>query len=251
MSSVYTVIVRNERDIETIEVYAGVQSALGRAFHLANLHEKNLKRINISPDEEKLEDGSIRWVFLNTYEVFVGVFFKRIESSLLSKRDRLSSVVGIDTPAITFTLPQTVPSLADVKASDVPRGFDPEDVVIGLPAYDIMDRSMPAGFDLNNKPILMGTLLDDPYSVKGPENLTTHQKWALVIARARKNPDWRTLPKGYSGYAPHAASALPELEAKSPFGELIMEGEIDTLQAIYDDALLKDNVDRDLPGYLF
>jgi hypothetical protein len=276
MSGVYTVLAVSKGHITVVETYAGVQSAITRGWHVATeLASQNTDWVSVSPSEEKLPGGIIRWVFLDTSLNYVAVYFSHIEESLKSRKDRLSLADRIGSTlnddgsikpealtgefgGITFTLPRTVPSLADVKASDVPRGFDPEDVVIvgdeqlaPTPAYNMFDRTLPAGFDLNNRPILMGQLLDDPYSVKGPENLTTHQKWALVIARARKNPNWCTLPKGYSGYAPHASVALPELEQKTAFGELIMEGEISALQTIYDDAMLKDNVDRDQPGYFF
>lgn len=269
MSGVYTVLATSKGSVVVIETYAGVQSAMTRGWHVAvELASQNTDWVSVSPTEEKLPGGAARWVLLDTSHNYVAVYYSHIDESLKSRKDRLSLVDRLGSslnddgtlkpssltdllPVITFTTPRTVPSLADVKASDIPRGMDPEDVVIlgdenlqavHVPAYDIMDRKLPAGFDLNNKPILMGDMLDDPYRAKAPENLTTHQKWALVIARAKKDPDWRTLPKGYSGYCPHAEVALPELEARTQFGELIMEGEIATLQGIYDDAMLRVNV---------
>lgn len=232
MSGVYVVLAVSKGIVTTMETYAGVHSAMTRGWHVAiELASQNTDWVRVSPNEEKLAGGSVRWVLLDTSLNYVAVYFSYIEESLKSRKDRLSLADRIGS---TFHDDGTI-------KSDVLADVAPDPAPVHIPAYDPLDRSLPAGFDLNNRPILMGQLLDDPYKAKAPENLTLPQQWALVIARAKKEPDWRTLPKGYSGFAPHSDVALPELEAKTSFGELIMQGEIALLQSIYDDAMLAAN----------
>lgn len=233
MSAVYTVLAVSKGLITVVETYAGVQSAMTRGWHVAiELASQNTDWVRVSPNEEKLAGGTSRWVLLDTSLNYVAVYFSYIEDSLKSRKDRLS---------LADRIGSVLQDDGSINASTLSDMVVPAVQPVHVPAYDVLDRSLPAGFNLQGKPILMGELLDDPYNAKAPENLTLPQQWALVIARAQKDPDWRTLPKGYSGFAPHADVALPELKNKTPFGELIMQGEIAALQSIYDDAMLAVN----------
>ncbi len=207
MSHVYMVVATKDSEVEVCEAYAGVQSALGRGFQLAS-DKAGPGRTDLfiaSPKEETLLDGTIRWVFMDTNKQSVAVFYREIATSLLSQKDPMNVLSG-------FT--QTV-------APPPP------------PAYDIEDRSLPVGWFYDGKPALMADMQDRPWDVKDPLNdLTDNQKWALTIARVKKSPGYRQIPKGYSGFTADQAFALKELEGKTQTGQQIRDAEIEMLQVL-------------------
>lgn len=202
MSSVYMVVSTKDSEIEVCEAYAGVQSALGRGFQLAS-DKAGRGRTDLfiaSPQEETLLDGTIRWVFMDTNKQSVVVFYREIATALLSAKDPMNNVGHV----VTSPSP---------------------------PTYDMEDKTLPAGWFYDGKPALMSDMQDRPWDIKDPvSDLTDNQKWALVIARVKKSPGYKQIPKGYSGLVVDQAFALKELETQSQTGLQIRDAEIEMLQ---------------------
>ncbi len=202
MSHVYIVVATKDADVETCESFAGATQALGRAFQLSS-DKSGVGRtdlFNPSPKEEVMTDGSTRWVFMNTNKQSVVVTYRKVESSLLSQKDPLSVIA-------TRFQNVAIPSLSKY-----------------LPVYDFKDRSLPAGWRKDGTPVLMGSVLDDPYNMIDPFTLTEAQKWALVTARIRKAPNYKSR---YSLL--DSRDMLLELKKRSPIGLGIRDIEIEEL----------------------
>ncbi len=207
MSHVYIVVATKDADIETCESFAGATQALGRAFQLSS-DKSGVGRtdlFNPSPKEEVMTDGSTRWVFMNTNKQSVVVTYRKVESSLLSQKDPLSVIA-------TRFQNVAIPSLSDKY----------------LPVYDFKDRSLPAGWRKDGTPVLMGSVLDDPYNMIDPFTLTEAQKWALVTARMRKAPNYKSR---YSLL--DSRDMLLELKKRSPIGLGIRDIEIEELFVLF------------------
>lgn len=203
--SVYIVVGTEDSDVKFCEAYAGVQSALGRAIQISSdfAGRGRIDLIDTSPKEECLLDGSTRWTFMDTNVHSVVVIFRHIATALPSQRDPVS-VQGL------------------VKDNAPPP-----------PPYNMEDRSLPVGWFYDGKPALMGDMQDHPYDVKDPvTDLTDNQKWALTIARVKKSPGYRQIPKGYSGFTADQAFALKELEGRTQTGQQIRDAEIEMLQIL-------------------
>src|SRR5512135_286081 len=126
MSAVYMVVSTKDSEVEVCEAYAGIQSALGRGFQLAS-DKAGRGRTDLfvpDPKEEHLMDGTIRWVFMDTNKQSVVVFFREIACALLSSKDPFS---------VMSCAPQSVAPLPP-------------------PAYDMEDRSLPAGWFHDGRP---------------------------------------------------------------------------------------------------
>lgn len=242
--SVYIVVSTKESEIEYCEAYAGANAAMGRAAQLAfdKAGKGHADLVDTSPKEELLTDCSTRWVFMNTNKQTVEVVFRKIETALPAHNT--SAVPPSPMPAI----PQPFGMVAIAMPGDSPwvdRGFgalppppspihDPTPPA--RPAYDFQDRSLPVGWKLDGRPALMSDLLDDPADVQDPLNLTDAQKWAVVMARVSKSPGWKGVPKG-SPIAWFSRDALTQLKSKSSIGELLRDGEIESLHHLRDDLM--------------
>ena len=102
------------------------------------------------------------------------------------------------------------------------------------PPFNFMDRTLPAGWNVDDKPILMGQLLDNPDSIKDPLlESTEEQKWALVKARIRKSPHFAIIPDGLSGYVPSRNDALKAVEDRSDLGVRIRNADIQRLHDLW------------------
>lgn len=231
MSHAYIVVATTDTEIVACEAFAGVQSALGRAFQLASEKaNRNIHHINTTPSEETLPDGSLRWVFMDTNRQSVIVFFRKIEEALLSAKDPMSVIGGLS-------------NVKDVPKSLVPSGTwaqitQPPPAPPPVPVYNFTDHSLPVGWHLNGKPALMEDMAKNPFDIKDPLwDLTEDQKWALVEARVRKSPGFRGIPKGYSGYSPDQTTCSLELRDRTLFGTQIRDGEIEALHAAREDMM--------------
>lgn len=106
MSGVYVVAAIAHGKLEVLETYAEVQSALGRAWNLATFrHDLTVDEANASPPEECMPDGSIRWVVLQNAHAFVGIFYKKIQISLMPKKD----LAALDGLTYAWTPPPPAP----------------------------------------------------------------------------------------------------------------------------------------------
>lgn len=243
MSGVYIVlVVNNKAEVEACEAYAGVQTALGRAWHLAVAKSgQNPIYANPSPPEEKLEDGSVRWIFLHTERYEVVVVFRNIETVLISKKDPMEvrQSWAVPVPSQVF--------IGDGYASSMPplRIAVVSPSSICLEKDDPSRRDLPGGWDYSGKPITVGFLLDNSADVKLTADLSEVQRWALTIARVNKRPNFITGVDAkriwINGLAQVVGGvfdqffALEELKNRTPNGQAIVEQECAYLDALCDE----------------
>ncbi len=204
MSSVYAVVVTSNINdclyVDAVEAYAGAQAALGSALRWAAKKTNNITFVDTSPEEEKMEDGSIRWIFLDTSKHFVGVIFTRIETALPAQNTRLDAVRSMP-----------VVSVPVVPAPPAP------------PVYSLDDDTLPAGWFHDGKPARMKDLKEDPEGIKPIWDLNEEEKWALVIARVTKHLQF---VQKSSGFTMVIEGALATLKARTPVGVSIRDKEL-------------------------
>lgn len=242
--SVYIVVSTKESEIEFCEAYAGANAAMGRAAQLAfdKAGRGHADLVDTSPKEELLSDCSTRWMFMNTNKQSVQVIFRKIEVALPAHNANATPPAPIPSvsPLLFGMVAIAPPAPKIVDDPWVDRGFGalpPPPPPIHVPtAYDFRDRSLPVGWKQDGTPALMGDLLDSPYDVQDPANLTDAQKWALVTVRVSKSPGWKGIPKG-SPIAWFSRDALVQIKNKSAIGELLRDGEIESLHHLRDDLL--------------
>ena len=226
MGSVYTVIsIKNGAELETLEVYAEVQHALGRAFALAHFASiQHPEWMVHAPIEEATgPDGSLRWVFLDTSKNYVAIHYKPIMDAIPSRKDPLDVVKNFST-SDGYRIFKNTPAVTLVDGYHSMFHSKP------LSKDDPTDRSLPAGWGYDNKPVTMDTLLDYPYDVKSTKELTEAQKWALVTSRVRKRLGFSIFVPG-TGIFVHR-STLKELEGKTALGADIVRLECEWLDRV-------------------
>lgn len=227
MSHIYAVVATKDSDIETCEVFSGVQLALGRAFQLAS-NKAGLGRTDLfdaAPAEETLPDGTLRWVFMDTNRQSVVVFYRPIADSLLSQKDPNSVVLNI--PPVRIGMGIVNPRDVAVTVTNSPG------III-----DFLDPRLPVGWKFDGTPAFMSDMEERPSEVKDPLNdLTDAQKWALVTARIRKNHNWFGTPKGHSGTAVYRHQAIKEVLDKTALGQSLRDFEMENLHALREDLV--------------
>lgn len=244
MSSVYAVVVTSNINdclyVDAVEAYAGSQAALGSALRWATRKTNNITFVDTSPEEEKMEDGSIRWVFLDTSKHFVGVIFTRIETSLPAQNTRLdavrtmpvvpqSSVVMLDGYQSSVR-----PSLAELIKQKLQQNLN---VVETVDAWK--EENLPGGWDVDGEPVRMKHYKDSAEDIKDPiAELTENEKWALVIARVSKRPKFFVT---VSGYTYHQSFILDELKARTLAGVEIRNRELQQLSQYRDKMIQSDH----------
>jgi hypothetical protein len=202
---VYVVTAREDDVVDVCETYSTENLALGRGLQLAATYA-GPGRVDLwesSPASQVWTDSTLRWIFMDTNKHTVQVVRCEVRGALLSVKDPASNVPPIHVPT--------------------------------PPPYDFMDRSLPAGWSLDGKPILMSDLLADPRNVRDPLTLTDAQKYALVTARIRKSPDYRSQPIRFFTYYQNAA--LRDLATRSLDAEELRDSEILSLQSLLGDLL--------------
>lgn len=94
--------------------------------------------------------------------------------------------------------------------------------------YNFMGPNLPIGWFYNGKPALMKDLLTNPFDIKDPlVDLTEAQKWALVEVRVRLSSmqlEWKN-------------NIIPRLQAKTSYGLMIRDEEIESLHALREDLM--------------
>ena len=239
MSAVYVVIVSNMlSEVEVCEVYAGVQSALGRAFHLATARAGNPTFVNASPEEERLEDGTVRWAFLDTNKVFVGVLFKHIEAGLNARNTRLDAVKAVPTVPAFSPQPALVLDGYQSHYHDDQMSIDVEfDEPEPVPTLNELNQmvsqstldfdDMPAGWFYDGRPARMKDMKKSPELVKDHvDELNEDEKWALIIARISKRCK---IYKQINGFTEIMEMAIEALKNKTPVGLQIRNTELEFL----------------------
>jgi hypothetical protein len=218
MEGVYVVlgIVSSILDVKVCEVYtdkdAAFKSAIALAEEVCPPHRTDW--LDRNPQEEKSERLS-RWVFLDTSAKAVMVTFQKIIESPAGVNDLRS-------------VPDDPISLPDPVIQVIPTSKD-----------DAEDRSLPGGWYFNNKPAIFGELLDDPFSIRTSFDMTEDQRWALVIARIRKRPNFSMFVPGKGTFTVN--SALIELKNKSSIGLMIRDLELDWLDSVREESIMKQN----------
>jgi len=229
---VYIVISTTDMGVvEICEAYAGAESALGRAWSLAtDKSPNNPNWVFSNPPEEKLADGSIRWTFLETSKNFVAVYFRSIETALLSKRDPIAVLRDLLMPNVTPTTP--VPPVPPVTvAPTVPSGG----TVVSAP-NEKANMDLPGGWDRKGSAVKLRTVVEDPQDVLPYDQLTVSQKRALATARVAKNPGWVMFWDNHIWTQPEA---LVELKSNaSPIVvERIIDFEVSWLNDLHEQSL--------------
>lgn len=103
------------------------------------------------------------------------------------------------------------------------------------PPFDFMDRTLPAGWSIYDKPIMMGNLLDEPDLTKDPLfELSEEQKWALVKARIRKSPHFAI---DLAGMVPARDVALKAVEDRTDFGRKVRDADIKRLHELLSELI--------------
>jgi hypothetical protein len=228
MSYVYIVVATRGTAIENCEAYAGIQSALGRAFQLSsdNLVPDATNQTDIpftSPAEEQMADGSVRWVFMDTDQRTVMINYRKIEEILPSVKDPASAAPAHPfVPYIQMEHEIWVnPSVTAPIHTQTPTA---------AADYDLNDPTLPVGWKIDNLPALMSDMTNNALNIKDPLDLTEEQKWALVTVRLRKSPNWKGVAKGSaSPIAWHQKAALKQIEERTGIGELLRDKEIESL----------------------
>ena len=252
MSGVYVVLAINDKaEVEACETYAGVQTALGRAWHLAVAKSgSNPIWANPSPQEEKLEDGSVRWVMLETSKHFVAVFYKTIETALTSKKDVVDVVrtmswqtkdgynvmkppVDTSAPPMSFSDGYSKQTIGDLIRKMLGGTSTPTPVQRVLPLDDPYEKSLPAGWNGDGKPITIEQMLADPDNAQHSNELSEAQQWALVIARVNKRPGLKL--GGFAGELKTQATALKDLKERNADGLAIKSHDLYLLDKLLND----------------
>jgi hypothetical protein len=225
MSEVFILIVANKTDIECCEAFDNQKLAADTALSIAKIKCKDhLDWINEKPVKESIVDG-FKWNFLNTSHRTIMVFSRTITPTMVVDKPVASTPFAF---VDGYHSPSPIRLLFDNVLGDTfLKHFAQQSPVVDIVKDDPADRNLPAGWDYNNKPILMSDLIDNPSNVKPYSELSENQLKALVIARIKKRPHYSLLMPGYGTFI--QSSALIELEHKSIISDFIIDEEIDWL----------------------
>lgn len=208
MSSVYLVLVIKDSQVVVSETYAGAQSALCRAFLIANQLNNVGSLINSFPSEERIPGGSIKWTFIKSQFINVMVLFQPIEVSISTKNDGFNIIHTVTAPT------QPPPSLKSLYDLDLP-----------------LEESQPGGWFKNGMAATVDDLLNFPFDIKPFDQLTDNQTWALIKARISKRPNFTFISNEFR-YSQH--NAIEEIDKRSPIGKQINAQEIALLSTALD-----------------
>lgn len=257
MSSVYTVVsIKSGTELDVVEVYAGNMSAFKRAREIALTTSSPYPEWVIrNPVQETESDGSLRWVFLDTYKFYVAVHFKTILGVSPSENPEVE-VVKKSYGSDIFIKASDVPLVQQPKADSDPeenwvdkfidnfydnlnKAVPPPPVVKDTPLL----HSLPAGWLLNGKPATMADLVNNPTAVKHTYELTESQRFALVTARVSKRPGFSMLLHGLGTFT--QAPTLQDLKAKTTLGYEIVRQECEWLDRVLDSHVLLQGIVED------
>jgi hypothetical protein len=205
------IAISDSAEIKASELFLEQEPALDRTFELASelADSHSLNWVDPQPAEEILDDGSRRWVFLETNKQFAGCYHLEVnehKGSLLTKN---SSATDVVVPQIT---------LSQIKSRL---------------NQSRLDRNLPGGF-YGKKPMKMGDLIDNPYSVDPASSLSVQQKVALVTARIRAIPDYSWIT---AGCVCDKAACLNMLSIDSIESRFLIAEECDFLDELRDDRI--------------
>lgn len=192
---VYVVVSISDSDLEICEIYNNPQIATYHAFKLAQNKSLNHPEWLISnPLAEKLEDGTVRWTFLETSKNLVSLLLKSVL--------------------------ETTKNFTDTKSLPVMPS------VISKPVDDPFEKSLPGGFTYDGKPVNMDYVISHPDDVVLPLSLTSEQQLALVTARIRKRPNYSL---SVYGFKLEQFNALDEIKNKTYYLKDLVKAELTVL----------------------
>ena len=264
MSNVYVVAVIVPSGLEILDVYSGIQQALGRAWNIA-VARGDQWEANPSPSEEKNLDGSSKWCILRNSKHWIGVFSKTVQMALLPKKE----YEALDAQNVSPQLPG-VPGFGDRGTKSTLDGYQlfksvPHLILDGyvsflppppsdeaplnmqmIPPVDMYnatkwDLKLPVGWNKDDKPILLQDLCDDPCNVKPYSLLTDQQCWAIVKARVSKQPNYSAeISNGVYLQAAALQSLGKSYQDRNDFGWELVEKEIKWLAGILENEIYQE-----------
>ena len=219
MSAVYIVLCIHDGNIEICETYPGFQKASERAIEIAQpLVDEDSELFELDRIPKEI---NCCWTFFQSYEYNVSVLFRKIYTDKKDLNYQNSTGIYFSSWQYSAVLDNTSP-VPIIKPMDYP-----------------MQDDLPGGFSLDDKPIIMSELINDPHNVKKSIDLTDNQKWAIVTARIRKRPYFRVNVGVYGvGYA-YQDDALKHLKDKTMAGLIIRDYELKFLDEIIDQEINK------------
>lgn len=221
MNEIYLVLVVVDSEVKNSEVFTYQHVALERACVLAHkISVGTTAWLLQNPDEEQLEDGASRWVFLETSKKYVAVHKTKVNS------EDHYTVFQISAPVVpVVTVPAQLPGHYDTSSV----GGKYNDYPVMEPQPDRYADKSPAGFDYNKKPLRMEDLVRDPFCCLETSDLTDAQRKALVKARIKFMRDYRF--KWASGLIWTRDHTLLLLDGNSLFVDAIIDFECSLLDA--------------------
>lgn len=193
MDKVYLVLaIKNSAEVKACELFLQEDPALDRAYELADsiisTFDGNTSAwITPYPVKETLDDGTNRWLFLETSKQYVAVHLLPVNDGKLGfikfgstpQSVGLITAIQIQPPAA----PQPHPGCTDTtKLGGILNDY----IVFGSSSTALDDRykkSSPGGFSVSGKAVNMEFLLANPRDVLPTKDLSDVQRIALVKAR--------------------------------------------------------------------
>lgn len=210
---IYVVLSVDNSELEVCEIYNDPQIATYHALKLAKnkcINKVNFDWVNASPGAERLEDGTVRWTFLETSKHLVVLLLKSVLNAIPTLSDVKNSV--LNTPKVT-----------------------PVPTPVSTPKDDPYEKSLPGGFTYEGKPVNMGYVMDHPDEIVPPFEMMKTQQVALVIARFRKLPNLLRYVAVYGMF--NQMTALQEIKSNGCYAEQLINLELRLLESFIEDLL--------------
>lgn len=219
-NKVYIVISLNKKTgtdlaIETLEIFSDEKAAVGRAEAIA--HYAKLLHHNSTNDltqNNNCQSSDVQ-VILNNKDKYVAIC-----TSYQNKDVIEAAKITAGTAKKAF-----VEHYADNTIVDLPMQKNNQ-ITTKEPEIDL-----PAGWDLNNKPILESQVKLDPWYVKLILELSDQQRKALVIARIKKSNNNYTIYLPCVGYV-NKVFTLQEINDNAIYAQEIIDFECEKLDKL-------------------
>lgn len=172
MNKIYLVLfVGANTEVKVHNLYLNQEVALDMGYSLASEAVNDYTAWLVSnPDKQVLDDGTARWVFLETSKQYVGVH------ELPVSEKTFSPSAHADLLSLTPPVVKLVPQLPDY-----PIHKDLANKYLG---------NLPGGFDYSNKPLKLDWVLANPMDAVPTVQLSDKQRTALVVARIKAITDY-------------------------------------------------------------
>lgn len=211
-NGIYIVLSINDSAVEVCDVYSDPQIASYRAVLLAKDNSTAYPEwVDQNPSAEKLNNGTVRWKFLETSRRLVVMFLKHMFEPIKAIHGNLPPPPS---PIISSSI--TSDDLIKMLQSQVAPTVTIKD--------DPYDRSLPGGFTHSNKAVDVGFMIDHEDEVQSVSSLSYNQQLALTKARISKRPHYNLYVFGYGNF--NQAQALEAIKANGVEASAIISKEI-------------------------